>query len=81
MRLTVKGALHFFSLPSSKSLDNIQSFPFYILSAKLSFHILFLLFNIMCTLCHRGDSDEQKVVVGVRIITRVADKMQYAKIS
>jgi len=46
----------FFSL--SKGLDDAQSFLGYILLTKHSFHTLFHIFSLMCTIHHRRDYDE-----------------------
>jgi len=74
MWLIIRSNLDFFCT-LFKAVNGTQSFLGHILSSKLSFRILFLLFSIMCTLCHRKDYDEQKAVIliVVSIITRVAN--------
>ena len=54
-----------------RPVDDAQSFLGYILSAKLSFRILFS--TITCILCCIRDYDEQKAVVVVSIITRISN--------
>ena len=59
-------AAYIFFITLLKGLDDTQSCLGYVLSTKLSFHILCFLLSTMCTLRHRKDYDEQKAVVVVQ---------------